>query len=644
MNEHINDIIDQIGDYPAYLLPVPYTQYQGTLLQTLRKLLSNKYSIYDLIVFIREHYTGTSAGATHESFFARMLLDAVIEFYADYTLNPETLISSQLARTAIAFVPERKSDTFADLLRSTFEAGAEVIRQCCTNSDHQIFLRRYGLMGYEEHTLESLGNVTGLTRERVRQKLLPLDDLFKSAISTPMYHPKREMLIHPENSTIYHRLRRIILENHCRVIDATLLRRLEHEYPNHQIDLTNKHLRVLLDLLEIKKDQIPYCNITYYESSAEFSRERVQEHESFLVSAKYLAAFLVENEPGFYTIEELRAVLSRKTGKNESHVQEILTFLGMTECVNESHRVQFNYIQKRTNQCFVLLSDAPEPLSLDELVVSIQSRSSHFLRTDVTERNLANIMTGDDRFEAVGRSGKWTLKAKNQETGTVLEIMRGYFELRQETATAEEVFAYVSSKRDVARNSITIYLGDETHFSKYAGGLYGPIAWRDRMQVWNRESVTLKLREYFERDDRIEIEISELVGHIMSLAQVSERTARGMINTADVLNTRVLHGRTFAKLSDAPPPSRSRTANRQQSNTQQYQIERKLEDLLNAEPTFCLPLTTTVALVAEEFGCINQTVYGVINKSDKFYKLPDADGVNMLYLKDDYRQTYIFIV
>lgn len=52
------------------------------------------------------------------------------------------------------------------LLSNTLSKAMDL---CLTEKEHEIILRRYGFDNYEIHTLETLGDIMGVTRERIRQ-------------------------------------------------------------------------------------------------------------------------------------------------------------------------------------------------------------------------------------------------------------------------------------------------------------------------------------------------------------------------------------------------------------------------------------------------------------------------------------------
>jgi hypothetical protein len=265
------------------------------------------------------------------------------------------------------------------------------------------------------------------------------------------------------------------------------------------------------------------------------------------------------------------------------------------------------------------------------------------LRQEVNERNIANILASDDRVKSIGRSGIWTLASAEVETGTIVDYMIQFFDETGETARPEEIYEYVNAKRPVARASIQAYLSQETLFAKYSEGKYGPASWQDRLQIWNRQTTAEAISDYFATQELVEVEFSELLLHISREAQVSARRARGMINGSDAVETRELHGRTFAKLVTTERTAKRQTV-RSNGPTQQERIVARIIDMLNQQPDFALPLNEVVDRMVVVFECIDKTIYGAITRSGAFSKFKDADDQVIVLLNDNHRQTHIFIV
>ena len=647
MSYDFHDIINQIGDYPAYLLVIPEDKLPTTIKPYFDKATADHVSIFDCIVFVRKHFKASPVSEmTSKEYYAKLLLQAIINFYTEYCDSGREYITSLLISLEVKCTDEQTGATFKEHINATVQCCVELVQTQFSESHSELFLRRNGLNGNSQHTLEQLGEIEGITRERVRQKLQPVESTIVAQLQTPMSKQKNDLRIHPFNTTLPNMIRRIIIEHDNRLSEDAFSRSIQFEFPDEVIDQHSAKIQLLFRYLGIRREVISPVNLAYLHLTNYGDSKSQDQEEMFVKVAGLLADHFCSEEPRGYTQTELTNLIATKIGVfglDTTYLTDVFAFLEITETVDDTYRVKYLYIQKRTNQCIRILEDNGGTLPLHDIVQFIATSPSHFLRQEVNERNIANILASYNRVKSIGRSGIWTLTSSEAETGTIVDYMNQFFDEKGETARPEEIFEYVNAKRPLARASIQAYLSQDALFAKYAEGKYGPASWQDKLQIWNRQTTAEAITDYFATQELIEVEFSELIIHISHEAQVSARRARGMINGSDAVETRELHGKTFAKLVTTERTAKRQTV-RSNGPTQQERIVARIIDLLNQQPDFALPLNEVVDRMVVVFECIDKTIYGAITRSGAFSKFKNADDQVIVLLNDDNRQTHTFIV
>jgi DNA-directed RNA polymerase delta subunit len=155
---------------------------------------------------------------------------------------------------------------------------------------------------------------------------------------------------------------------------------------------------------------------------------------------------------------------------------------------------KFEYLKGRGNQVERILFETDSPMRVADIARQINHRLVSRKQGRITERNLSHQISGDGRFVAIGRSGKWGLKAwPHIDTKSILILMEDYLISQNKSATVDEIFTYVSERRpdSVSKHSIIMYLGKEDRFVKTSRTTWGLAKWSDvtETDLWNKEQV-----------------------------------------------------------------------------------------------------------------------------------------------------------
>ena len=137
------------------------------------------------------------------------------------------------------------------------------------------------------------------------------------------------------------------------------------------------------------------------------------------------------------------------------------------------YQVKFEYLPSISDKAFRVLHEANQPLHLRDISRQINHRLAKVgFPANVPVRSLQGQLVSDARFACIGRSGIWSLSDwVDVSRGSIVDLMKEFFHVKQASATADEVYQYVHSKRaDVAKQSIVIYLSAQNdNFVRVSG-------------------------------------------------------------------------------------------------------------------------------------------------------------------------------
>lgn len=90
--------------------------------------------------------------------------------YGERITSMSTPLNEDPDHSLLEMIPDENNVDPADLLQGELLCGrVDVWLQQLENKQREVIERRFGLRGHEPHTLESIGEILGVTRERVRQ-------------------------------------------------------------------------------------------------------------------------------------------------------------------------------------------------------------------------------------------------------------------------------------------------------------------------------------------------------------------------------------------------------------------------------------------------------------------------------------------
>lgn len=314
--------------------------------------------------------------------------------------------------------------------------------------EREIISRRFGLADRKE-TLEQIGELLGITRERVRQLEKAILIRLKIAAEEGrlgLEHVERYLIQHLHEMGRAARLsdlaERVMpgagdRERAHVAFVSELLPKLsvlsENDHYHHSIALTEHH-----DEKQLKK-------------RVDDMVKTIKEH------GEALSADELHGKTSYEHPDHVRALAS--LSKNISHLRDAWG-LSKWPTVNPKNI---------RDKIYVILQENKKPLHFSEIAGAI--KDSDFKRKDVTTQAIHNELIKDKRFVLIGR-GIYALNEWGYKKGTVADIITEVLKKSGEPLHRDEIVKRVLKDRQVKETTILLNLQSKPEFRRVAKATY----------------------------------------------------------------------------------------------------------------------------------------------------------------------------
>ncbi|MFZ2495032.1 MAG: sigma factor-like helix-turn-helix DNA-binding protein [Candidatus Saccharimonadales bacterium] len=340
------------------------------------------------------------------------------------------------------------SDAAQETAINTSSAVERILSGIEREREREIISRRFGLNDRKE-TLEQIGDLLGITRERVRQ--------LEKAILIRL-----KLAAEKDAETVGTIEKHFIRHLHemggaARVSDLT--GRI-HESPNER---DHSHVAFIAELAP---------NLTVLGENDHYHhgvaiRERHDEKKLRSDVDTVVKAIKEHGQP--LSIDELHGKLSHE------HPDQVRAIASLSK--NLSHlKDQWGLNKWPTvnpknirDKIYVILQDNGKPLHFSEIAKSI--KTSDFKRKNVTTQAIHNELIKDKRFVLIGR-GIYALSEWGYKKGTVSDIISDILKKEGGPLTRDEIVRRVLKHRQVKETTILLNLQSKPQFKRVAKATY----------------------------------------------------------------------------------------------------------------------------------------------------------------------------
>jgi predicted Zn-ribbon and HTH transcriptional regulator len=316
--------------------------------------------------------------------------------------------------------------------------------------EREIITRRFGLYDRRE-TLEQIGELLGITRERVRQ----LEKAILAKLKTAVDNGKVASIVNIEKTLV-----RELTEmgRVARVQDLT-----DRLFDSSSSQRDRSRVAFIAELAPgltvVDQNDNYYLSVGIGEyGDAKKIRSEVD---------KIVSAIKKHGEP--LTIEQLHEQLSYEHPsyvRAYASVSKLLAHLG-----NNWGLVKWPTVNPKNirDKIFVILTEAGKPMHFSEIAESI--KDSSFKRKDVTTQAIHNELIKDGRFVLIGR-GIYALDSWGFSRGTVADIIANVLKESKEPLHRDEIVKRVLKSRQVKETTILLNLQSKSQFKRVAKATY----------------------------------------------------------------------------------------------------------------------------------------------------------------------------
>lgn len=314
--------------------------------------------------------------------------------------------------------------------------------------EREIISRRYGLYDRRE-TLEQIGELLGITRERVRQ--------LEKAVLTKLKKASDQL---PHLNEVESHFVKIVNDmGRAARMDHLTKRVVGDEYD----DRHKAHVHFLASLspkLHVvnENDQFHHGVVL----SEHYDEKTVKKHVKDLVKT-------------IKSIGEPKPIHEIHKHTSHEHPDHTLAFATLSKEL-ASLRDNWGHIKWPTvnpknirDKIYVVLHQNKEPMHFSDIAEAIQN--SDLKRSDVTTQAIHNELIKDSRFVLIGR-GIYALKEWGFKKGTVADTIEGILKKEGGALHRDEIIKRVLEQRKVKETTILLNLQSKPQFQRVAKATY----------------------------------------------------------------------------------------------------------------------------------------------------------------------------
>jgi len=484
-----------------------------------------------------------------------------------------------------------------------------------------VFSKRL-LASKEEHeTLDSIGKVYGITRERVRQ----IEDLCLDALRRPLLEDNYRGLsfrFRPELAGLFRAAKD---QFDLLALPAWTRTRWLDELSETwcvPVDRLAERYRLLAEIFgyrAVRLDEPILDSLIVRELTATSEVRRMTKLVSGLhdllksgeaMDTFSIAKLLIKNGHALRGVDEVSALVD---------------LCSSAESIGENlYRLRFDCLKGRGNQVARVLAENGAPMHYRDLLREINRRLPLSKRAR-TKENVVNQISGDSRVSPIGKSGRWALAEWGLETRSLIELIEDVLATAGEAQHVDDITEQVLKLRPGSEASIIILLATHPRqFRKVAPHIYTLTSWGDdgRDSKWlEKDDVARFVASFFQARGAESVDFRDLQEAFSEQTQLSARSARGILahHPAVQIERPDYHTRIASYRQDwSRLPSRGR---KRYSPLQTDVIVDAAKAKLRLAPTGERPLVEIVKELEAELGIGRPNIYSAIGQSDELEKI-----------------------
>lgn len=349
-------------------------------------------------------------------------------------------------------MPKKNQSKEDEKTLADFTRALEQLLTRFPDRSREILLARFGVADGSHKTLEEIGKIYGITRERVRQ-----------VIDTSLRHLKRLLAEQSENVPVQ-RIRAVLEKASLIMPTKQLLDVLAHDDPKERGALSI-FLHALPGTKILKENKERHeCVVDLTFSLSEWKKLIEAIEEKFRAHQDVL------------TIEELTNVISSRFEKFLLTPEKLESFLAPTLSIDKNVFGRFGLVtwsairpRGTRERAYLILKMLGEPKHFREIARLIDEYGLYRVDKKTHPQTVHNELIKDKRFVLVGR-GTYALAEWGYKRGTVREVLSDILKTGAKPMSREEILSAIMKVRRVKKSTVIINLN--TFFTKVGKNIY----------------------------------------------------------------------------------------------------------------------------------------------------------------------------
>lgn len=329
------------------------------------------------------------------------------------------------------------------------QAVKDILQTIDREREREIIARRFGLYDRKE-TLEQIGELLGITRERVRQ--------LEKAILIRLKLAGEKDLPH------INEVEKEFIKHLSEMGRAAKVSELAKKVGSTGDDRDKAHVAFLATLAP---------NLTVLDENDDFHQAvAIKEHhdEKELKARVTDIVKTIKANKAPVTIAQLHSKLSGY--EHPDHVEALASISKHLATLRDQWgHIKWPLVNPKNirDKIYVILQENEKPMHFSE--ISGKIKDSNFKRKDVTTQAIHNELIKDKRFVLIGR-GIYALAEWGYSKGTVSDIISDVLKKAKEPMHRDDIVREVLKKRQVKETTILLNLQGKPEFKRVAKATY----------------------------------------------------------------------------------------------------------------------------------------------------------------------------
>lgn len=526
--------------------------------------------------------------------------------------------------------------------------------------EHEVLRHRFGLDGHSRRTLEEIGIIFDVSRERIRQIEKDALDALTLLINTGKHEQRHIELVPFFNDQLAEYKQRLCSLNPVET-EETIIEQTQDFFSLVSITKADlPTLRLLLVLLGFK----PVALETQVGEESEawaLGQVNVKRLQSVLETVfKCLRDVVL---PISYADLKV-AVNSGRSARSRFTDSEIKQAIDLLEhdievLDDETMRVRFDRLRSITDKAYRIMHEQGEPVHARDLARILNKEAfKSGERSRLGAHNIGSRLSGDSRFQPIGRSGEWILSEwENISTDHVLDLMEDALHSVGEPLSAQEIFEFVSKRRPVKTKAVDSYLRMDSRFVRVGKNQFALADWGMQSVSYALDSARkrvlskAKLCEYIELvfadQDAREMYVADLVQEISRIEpELKSSSINNQVLKSPAIKIERRHEGKQTRLVATFVPSYHTKLSKRDVLTKDVTltelIQNNVRGILRKHTRNQAPLVVLRDSISSELQCPPATVYHAISEMNDIEKFKDDSNqfwVRLVSVTGDFDST-----